>query len=709
MNCPACRAPNDDKLAACATCGTALLPSALPSLKPGSLIAARYEVLQVVGKGGMGVVVKARDRALDEIVALKVLRADLAESAEMDRRFRTEIKLARRVRHRNVCAIHEYGEDGPLRFISMEFIEGTDLRQILRETGGPLPHEAYEVAIQAGEGLVAIHEAGIIHRDLKTSNIMRDQRGFVRLMDFGIAKDSSSDMTSGGTGTGEVIGTPEYMSPEQIRGEKLDFRSDVYSLGVVIFELFTGRVPFHGDTPLATILKHLQEPAPLDGPEAARLPRELVPVLARTLAKDRTARQASVIELIEDLERVRGMSFPANAGTQPPGLPVTRPLSARRPQTGVSRVTAVPTVVPTVMIPRPERPATARAEPGPTSQRRVAAPAARAVAATSWAVWVAVPVLALAAAGGAFIAVRSQAPGSVNATVAPPPPTIAPPPTAPRASEAPATEPRASEAPAPVPGASEAQASAPPASTAPATALPRPTASARVPPSRVPSASPSDRSALERAAAAERVLSSARETLARAEAAPALEAYLEANRLFSQALDVDAGNREAREGLSRAIRGEERVRARLTQVSFEQSGTDVSGAPANDLPPGLAAPPGVAIKRAQPAGPRARIVIEVEPRLLKPGEEYVVRYFLQNESTGSLLIAGASIQNHIGASGVTGGKVEPATTTVAPRTRSLLFEARDVWRQELGTPWQTTLRVFLTDGSVYSSSLATRQ
>jgi len=166
----------------------------------------------------------------------------------------------------------------------------------------------------------------------------------------------------------------------------------------------------------------------------------------------------------------------------------------------------------------------------------------------------------------------------------------------------------------------------------------------------------------------------------------------------------------ARDGLAMAIRGEERVRSRLTQVSFDQGGTDVSGGPSGDLPPGLAAPPsGVVVKRAQPAGPRARIAIEIEPTLLKPGETYVVRYFLQNESEAPLLLAGASVQNQIGENGVTGGRVEPATAMVAPGARNLLFEARDVWRHELGTAWRTTLRVFLTDGSVFSSSLSTHR
>jgi hypothetical protein len=520
-------------------------------------------------------------------------------------------------------------------------------------------------------------------------------------MDFGIAKDSSSDLTAGATGTGQLIGTPEYMSPEQIRGEKLDFRSDVYSLGVVIFELFTGRVPFQGDTPIATILKHLQEPAPLEGPEAARLPRALVPALARALAKDRNARQASVAELVEDLEAARVASLPSAAGTQPGGLPATRPGSGRRTPAGAGRVTAVPTVVPTVVTPVPTLaippvPAQAPTTPLPTPPRR-AATSAPATTRTSWAVWLGVPALALAAAGGTFVAVRSLGP-AVPTPAAGPPSTVAPlasPASAPTALVSPASQPAAT-----LPSASSPPASTPSVKAVPAKPLPTPTL--RAAPARTPSAPPPDRAALERA------LSEARDSLARAEAEPSLDAFLAANRLYGQALDLDAGSLEAREGLARAIRGEERVRARLTQVSFEQGRTEVSGAPANELPPGLAAPPpGVTVKRAQPAGPRARIVIEMEPRLLKPGEEYVIRYFLQNESGGPLLIAGASIQNQV-SGGVTGGKVEPATTTVAPHARSLLFEARDVWRQELGTPWQTTLRVFLADGSVFSSSLAAR-
>src|SRR5216684_2763788 len=165
------------------------------------------------------------------------------------------------------------------------------------------------------EGLQAIHDVGIIHRDLKTPNIMRDAKGVIRLMDFGIAKEGSEEGTGGSlTATGQIMGTPEYMSPEQGRGERIDFRSDIYALGVVDYEMFTGQVPFRGDTPVATIFKHIQDPVPLEGGLASRIPGSAVPLLRKALAKDRTARFASAGEMAEALRQARA----AAAGSPPP-------------------------------------------------------------------------------------------------------------------------------------------------------------------------------------------------------------------------------------------------------------------------------------------------------------------------------------------------------------------------------------------------------
>jgi len=302
MICPSCKAENDDAAESCFTCGRML-----SALTQGDVIDGRYEVLSRLGKGGMGVVYKARDRMLDETVAIKVLRAEFANTGEMAKRFRQEIRLARKVTHRNVCRIHEYGEDGARRYISMEYVEGTDIKQLARDKGGFLEtDEAFDVAIQAADGLQAIHDVGIIHRDLKTSNIMRDPSDRrVRLMDFGIAKSAAMDHSTGGlTVDGQVMGTPEYMSPEQCMGDKtIDHRSDIYALGVVIYEIFTGTVPFRGDTPVATLFKHIQEPVPFEGPIAARIPLSAVPVLRKALAKERKDRYPTAASLAEALRK----------------------------------------------------------------------------------------------------------------------------------------------------------------------------------------------------------------------------------------------------------------------------------------------------------------------------------------------------------------------------------------------------------------------
>jgi serine/threonine protein kinase len=328
MICPSCKAENEDTAEACFTCGRALA-----ALTQGWVIAGRYEILSPLGKGGMGMVYKAHDRMLDETVAIKVLRAEFANTPDMAKRFRHEIKLARKVSHRNVCRIHEYGEDQGIRYISMEYVEGTDLKQFSRDRGGWLgAEEGFDVSIQTADGLQAIHDVGIIHRDLKTTNIMRDTRGLIRLMDFGIAKIEGADRSSGGglTTTGQIMGTPEYMSPEQCLGDKIDHRSDVYALGIVLYELFTGAVPFRGDTPVATLFKHIQDPVPFEGAWASRIPSAAVSVLRKALAKNRADRFASAGAMAEALRRAQQQ---AAAGIAPDAAP-TRGMGAIAPGNG---------------------------------------------------------------------------------------------------------------------------------------------------------------------------------------------------------------------------------------------------------------------------------------------------------------------------------------------------------------------------------------
>jgi eukaryotic-like serine/threonine-protein kinase len=271
----------------CAQCGTPLAGA----LRLGSVVAGRYEIVRPLGGGGMGIVFEVRDRTLDETVALKVLRSEYFGQGVA--RFRSEIKLARRVAHRNVARIFEYGEDGRAQFIVMELLAGETLRQ--RVAHGPLPPaRALEYAAQAADGLGAIHEAGIVHRDVKAPNLMLTDGDVVKVMDFGIAKSIGAG--TGLTDTGVLMGTPEYMSPEQAAGRSIDGRSDLYSLGVVLFEMLAGEPPFRAETPIETLWMHIHQAPRFDTPAARAIPAALQPVLRQLLAKSPDERPATAPE-----------------------------------------------------------------------------------------------------------------------------------------------------------------------------------------------------------------------------------------------------------------------------------------------------------------------------------------------------------------------------------------------------------------------------
>jgi serine/threonine-protein kinase len=281
----------------------------------------------------MGVVYRAHDNELDEVVALKILRADGAAS-DLERRFRGEIKLARKISHPNVCRLHEFGKEGPFRYLVMEYVEGLDLKRIVTEQGPLPPEDALDLSAQIAEALGAIHAEGIIHRDLKSQNVMRSPRGLVKVMDFGIAKSVEATATSA-TMAGQLIGTPEYMSPEQARGVPIDARSDIYALGIMMFELFTGEVPFRADTPVMTLLRHIQEPPPTDHP---RIPPALQPILRKALAKDPDQRYQTAAEVAQALRAAREPSPDPTDTTLPmgtvtlPGTAVGDTTVADRPQ-----------------------------------------------------------------------------------------------------------------------------------------------------------------------------------------------------------------------------------------------------------------------------------------------------------------------------------------------------------------------------------------
>ena len=294
------------------TAVTASLKPLLPgdqTIGEGSVFADRYEIVENIGKGGMGVVFRARDRRLDEEVALKVLRSEaLAEDPGLVGRFKQELKLARRITHRNVLRTHDFDEWHGLPYISMEYIEGVTLKDLVRSKGALPLGVGLRIAKQVCQGLEAAHAGGVVHRDVKPQNMLiLPETGDVKIMDFGIARvsevqrgESDPALTMAGT----VMGTPDYMSPEQASGTPADFRSDIYSLGVVLFEMFTGRLPFTGEKVMNVILGHIQKPPPLPRKMNPQIPPDLEQIILRCLDKSPKKRYQKIGDVAEALSNV---------------------------------------------------------------------------------------------------------------------------------------------------------------------------------------------------------------------------------------------------------------------------------------------------------------------------------------------------------------------------------------------------------------------
>jgi HAMP domain-containing protein len=275
--------------------------STLTGIAPGALLGARFEILSVLGAGGMGVVYKARDRELDDLVALKMLQRDLwGDRSQLDR-LKSELKLARKITHPNVLRTYDFGEIGGVPYISMEYVRGVTLRYMLDQTRR-LPYSAgLRLAKQLCAGLAAAHSVGVLHRDIKPENLILESTGNAKLMDFGIARPIDR-MTPGQTQAGFVVGTPQYLAPEILQGREADFRSDIYSCGIVLYELFAGTLPFDGPTAMEILVKHMREEPEPPSARWREIPPLLETAILRCLKKDPDQRYRSVAELLRDLE-----------------------------------------------------------------------------------------------------------------------------------------------------------------------------------------------------------------------------------------------------------------------------------------------------------------------------------------------------------------------------------------------------------------------
>ena len=314
MKCPKCHSENPADTRFCGNCAALLRPSdsepGFPTktievenqeLVTGTSFAGRYQIIEELGSGGMGKVYKALDKKIGEKIALKVIKPEIGLDKRTIERFNNELKLARKIRHKNVCQMFDLGEEKGTHFISMEYVRGEDLKQLIRKVGRLSPGQAILIAKQVCDGLEEAHRLGVVHRDLKPQNIMMDEEGTVRIMDFGIARSMKG---KGLTGAGVMIGTAEYMSPEQVEGREADQRSDIYSLGVVLYEMVAGRVPFEADTPFAVGIKHKGE-MPRDPRELnSQIPEELSRLILKCLEKDKEKRYQNVAEIHSELSGI---------------------------------------------------------------------------------------------------------------------------------------------------------------------------------------------------------------------------------------------------------------------------------------------------------------------------------------------------------------------------------------------------------------------
>jgi serine/threonine protein kinase len=455
-SCPTCEASYPDTYAVCPQDGTPLVD--VTAWSTGTLVRGKYRIISKVGQGGMGAVYKALHVAFDEMRALKVISRELMSDELFVKRFKHEAVITRKLQHPNAVRVDDIDEAEDGRpFIVMEYIEGQSLKQLIQEHGAlPVPRVC-SIVKQVAAALDAAHALGLVHRDIKPDNIVlieTDAGEVAKVLDFGIAKlkESRAGATGGMTltGTGVVIGTPQYMSPEQAmgkRGDELDGRSDLYSLGVVMYQMLTGDLPFKADTTMEMLLAHLQKPpTPIEvrRPEL-QIPESITTLVMNTLEKDRELRPASAKALIEEIERAESGPEPLGktrlvrptsvytpraseelraamqarrAQAEQPAAPPTMPVPPAQ-EPGSEAPTAATYPSEPVAAPRPPAPV---ARPTPTPRPRPAPVPAPVEAKSRWGVWAAVAVLVIAVGGlGWYFASRRPAAIPPNQETASPP------------------------------------------------------------------------------------------------------------------------------------------------------------------------------------------------------------------------------------------------------------------------------------------------